>query len=86
MITETKSSSSLKESLERQLRFKPYSFWAKKFDRYVHVPEPDGPGTVCGSAAALLGNNYAADIVVNGICPNCIKALEERGINELQIA
>ena len=37
-----------------------YSRWAKKFDDVAHIYNETGKnGTVCGSSAACLGNNYA---------------------------
>lgn len=47
---------------------KDYSYWAKKFDKVKHIYASSG--TVCGSVAHCLGNNYAfSDMEV---CPKCL--------------
>jgi hypothetical protein len=61
--------------LRRQLTKHPYSFWAKKFETKIHVPsEQPMSGTLCGSSAALLGNNYAPDKQNYPLCTQCVKA------------
>jgi len=44
------------------------SHWAKKFDSVKHIYAKEG-GTMCGSVAHCLGNNYALKGMV--ICPKC---------------
>lgn len=46
-----------------------YSRWAKKFDTVAHIYNKEGSGTVCGSVAACLGNNYATTDMET--CPKC---------------
>jgi hypothetical protein len=75
----------------------PHSFWAKKFNEEIHIPALQEPGefskgTLCGSVAYMLGNNYAPEKVHDyPICPLClqmayddvnhrIKILKEAGI------
>jgi len=49
-----------------------YNFWAKKFDTTKHIYVDGGKGgTVCGSVAACLGNNYATTDMK--VCPTCLK-------------
>ena len=50
-----------------------YSHWAKKFDHYKHVYAKYG--TLCGSVAACLGNNYAT--TEQPVCPDCKKIQDE---------
>lgn len=64
----------------------PYRYWAKKFDKVIHIPESRpigdfGGGTECGSSAALLGNNYAPYLFEEGnttICDKCLKKIHDR--------
>lgn len=55
-----------------QLVKAPQLFWAKKFDKVAHIPTalPEYK-TLCGSHAALLGTNYAADHV--NVCKECAR-------------
>jgi hypothetical protein len=64
--------------VKEQAKKHPYSFWAKKFDEVIHIPALKKPeefskGTLCGSVAFMLGNNYAPYNVENPICPTCLK-------------
>ena len=45
------------------------SHWAKKFDTVKHIYSKDGSGTVCGSVAHCLGNNYATKSM--DVCTKC---------------
>lgn len=56
----------------------PYSYWGKRSDKVVHVPDylgNIGGGVYCGKYGALLGNNYAPDLLAQDakICPDCLK-------------
>jgi len=57
-----------------------YTHWAKKFDKVKHIycDKPE-TGTLCGSVAHCLGNNYATKEME--VCPECLKvrAKEEDG-------
>lgn len=46
-----------------------YSHWAKKFDEVKHIYAAQG--TLCGSAAHCLGNNYATNVMP--VCPKCLE-------------
>ena len=53
------------------------SRWAKKFDEVAHIYNETGKnGTVCGSSAACLGNNYA--YVAMETCPKCVEIKENK--------
>lgn len=47
-----------------------YSHWAKKFDEVKHIYAPKD-GTLCGSVAHCLGNNYSTNKMP--ICTECLK-------------
>lgn len=47
-----------------------YTHWAKKFDTVKHIYKPDN-GTLCGSVAYCLGNNYAVQGMP--VCPKCLE-------------
>lgn len=49
---------------------KDTSRWAKKFDTVAHYYARD-TGTLCGSVAHCLGNNYATKDMVD--CPKCVE-------------
>lgn len=49
------------------------SHWAKKFDTVKHIYA--SAGTVCGSSAHCLGNNYAT--MNMEVCPECLKKQKE---------
>lgn len=67
---------------EEQLKKAPNLFWAKKLDRFAHIPDDKstqtGGGVMCGKYGALLGNNYAADHVK--VCKECVKKVYEREV------
>lgn len=46
-------------------------FWAKKFDEVKHIYATPNPGTLCGSVAHCLGNNYATTDMK--VCPKCLE-------------
>ena len=45
------------------------SHWAKKFDTVKHIYAKSG--TVCGSVAHCLGNNYSTTDMK--VCPKCLE-------------
>lgn len=51
------------------------SHWAKKFDTVKHIYKPGGGGTLCGSVAACLGNNYATKEML--VCEKCKKIKDD---------
>jgi hypothetical protein len=70
-ITNLKNKSNLKTNNMNKATelIKPdYSHWAKKFDKVKHIYASSG--TVCGSAAHCLGNNYSTTDMP--ICKECL--------------
>ncbi len=47
--------------------------WAKKFDKEKHITHKRGVGggVLCDKYGALLGNNYATDVMP--VCKECLK-------------
>lgn len=66
----------INQAANEKLQNSPHLFWAKKFDTSVHIPAVNFSGTLCGSVAALLGNNYSEEKRHLGICPKCLDAAE----------
>ena len=59
---------------ESKLKHAPHMFWAKKFDTEIHIPVKGfGGGTMCGSVAARLGNNYAPIYQHKPLCAECAR-------------
>lgn len=50
--------------------------WAKKFDTVAHLYDKEGGGTLCGSVAACLGNNYSTTDMKT--CEKCIEIHDEQ--------
>lgn len=48
-----------------------YNHWAKRLDTYKHIYAERGiGGTLCGSVAYCLGNNYSTYAMP--VCPKCL--------------
>ena len=54
--------------------------WAKKFDTVAHLYAPSTGGTICGSVAHCLGNNYAHTGMET--CPECLDKFHKREKND----
>lgn len=70
-----------KKYWENLLTTNPWLLWAKKLDTVAHIPnqEPGQHNTYCGSASALLGNNYAPSLPKDAkICPKCLKIIQSK--------
>lgn len=59
-----------------------YSRWAKKFDDVAHIYNDNGHGTMCGSVAACLGNNYATTDMKT--CPKCQEIKQGKTVSQME--
>lgn len=62
----------LKNSYLQLLKEHPHSMWAKRLDKVAHIVDKENRRTLCGSSAALLGNNYAPHLEEKKICEKCL--------------
>lgn len=63
----------LRQQQTAEFQKHPHSFWAKKFNEEIHITQREPHQTLCGSSAALLGNNYAPYKMDKPICEQCLK-------------